>query len=550
MANFEGDNTDNAWTGDGTDEVANGYAGSDTLDGEFGNDTLNGGSGNDSLLGGEGDDSIDGGGGADQIFGGGGHDAISIDGSDTVDAGDGNDTVTGWNASNSVEGGLGADELRFTTYFDAAQRVTNLVANGGDGDDLILLVKAVLGADAYWNVLHGGAGDDTLALVGSQSSAFGDDGNDTINGSDDWNTFDNLLDGGNGNDVIYGGLHSTAQGGAGNDTLTGSVYGAASVDGGEGHDRLDAGGGFEFDQDFLIFDVVTLRGGAGDDTLRIYRHNGESLGMKDDVVIENPGEGNDTVIVDFDYTLALANVENITGLAASGTLSIAGNGFDNRVHGDNTGTASFSLAGMDGNDTVSGSTGNDTLDGGSGADELWAGGGDDSAQGGNGRDSVGGAAGNDTLSGGNGNDELYGGNGNDSLSGDAGADFLWGDAGVDRLAGGWGADTLTGGADIDTFVFNVAPGSGGSDTVTDFVSGTDKLEISRAAFKLNGTGNTLWAERLTLGTSASETNDRFVFDGTTGNLYYDADGSNAGAQVLFVTLAGVTSITAGDFTLV
>ena len=31
-----------------------------------------------------------------------------------------------------------------------------------------------------------------------------------------------------------------------------------------------------------------------------------------------------------------------------------------------------------------------------------------------------------------------------------------------------------------------------------------------------------------------------VYDATTGNLYYDADGSGAGASVLFANLAGLT----------
>ena len=62
--------------------------------------------------------------------------------------------------------------------------------------------------------------------------------------------------------------------------------------------------------------------------------------------------------------------------------------------------------------------------------------------------------------------------GNDRLTGGAGADTLNGGPGDDRLAGGPGDD-----------VFVFGPGDG-SDTVTDFRSGTDKIDLT--AFDIEG----------------------------------------------------------------
>ena len=79
------------------------------------------------------------------------------------------------------------------------------------------------------------------------------------------------------------------------------------------------------------------------------------------------------------------------------------------------------------------------------------------------------------LEGGGGADTLTGGAGADTLIGGAGADTLTGGADDDRLIGGAGDDTLTGNAGDDVFVF--ASGHG-SDTITDFDAGVDKIDLS------------------------------------------------------------------------
>ncbi|HET9716230.1 MAG TPA: VCBS domain-containing protein [Pseudolabrys sp.] len=67
---------------------------------------------------------------------------------------------------------------------------------------------------------------------------------------------------------------------------------------------------------------------------------------------------------------------------------------------------------------------------------------------------------------------IYGFGGNDKLVGGAAADFLFGGTGNDVLIGRAGNDTLTGGADADQF--RLATNSG-TDTITDYLQGTDKI---------------------------------------------------------------------------
>jgi hypothetical protein len=47
-------------------------------------------------------------------------------------------------------------------------------------------------------------------------------------------------------------------------------------------------------------------------------------------------------------------------------------------------------------------------------------------------------------------------------------------------------------------------------------------------------------------TSGHDANDRVVYNTTNGNLYYDADGSGAGAAQLIATLQGAPGFTDTD----
>jgi Ca2+-binding RTX toxin-like protein len=76
--------------------------------------------------------------------------------------------------------------------------------------------------------------------------------------------------------------------------------------------------------------------------------------------------------------------------------------------------------------------------------------------------------------------------GADTLTGGAGADTLIGGGGIDTITGGTGIDSMTGGTGADTFVFAanaagaVVSSLAAQDTITDFTSGTDKINVAQA----------------------------------------------------------------------
>lgn len=141
-----------------------------------------------------------------------------------------------------------------------------------------------------------------------------------------------------------------------------------------------------------------------------------------------------------------------------------------------------------------------------------------------------------------------------ALIGNDGANHLIGTAYADSLNGNRGNDTLAGGGGGDSFEFRQAPGSGNRDTLTDFTRGSDRLTFSRAALKGLGTGSTLSAAQLLLfsgGTPSQTSTTRFLFNTSTSVLSYDADGSaSKAAPVEVALLSGVTTLSAGDFSLI
>ena len=53
-----------------------------------------------------------------------------------------------------------------------------------------------------------------------------------------------------------------------------------------------------------------------------------------------------------------------------------------------------------------------------------------------------------------------------------------------------------------------------------------------------------------VGTSAQDADDRIIYNSTTGQLFYDADGNGSGAAVLFATLQGAPALAASDFVVI
>lgn len=179
----------------------------------------------------------------------------------------------------------------------------------------------------------------------------------------------------------------------------------------------------------------------------------------------------------------------------------------------NGGLGNDVIIGGDGNDTITGGDGNDTIRGRAGNDTIRGGRGNDEIYGNEGDDLIFGDDGNDYIHGGQGNDTIWGGDGNDViLGGTTGDDVLYGENGDDILEGGAGADTLTGGAGADTFVYAAVTDSAASvaandtvsfDSITDFTTASDKINISAINAALTGgaVGTSITVTAMTVATA-------------------------------------------------
>ena len=121
------------------------------------------------------------------------------------------------------------------------------------------------------------------------------------------------------------------------------------------------------------------------------------------------------------------------------------------------------------------------------------------------------------------------------------------------LTGGPGADTLTGGGGKDSFVF--AHLSDGIDRITDFSSGSDRLEVSADGFGgglVAGAGVSLVRLADVAGYVDSGRNGVLLLDKSgddAGTLYWDANGGSSADAVAFVRLGG-SSLLDDDFRIV
>jgi Ca2+-binding RTX toxin-like protein len=134
-----------------------------------------------------------------------------------------------------------------------------------------------------------------------------------------------------------------------------------------------------------------------------------------------------------------------------------------------------------------------------------------------------------------------------NLTGNETANTLLGNAGANILDGKAGADTLAGSTGADGFAFTTALGAGNVDRIVDFQGGVDKLRLDDAIFGGIGTPGAFNAAAFVTGSAAADASDRIVYNSTTGQLFYDADGTGGIAAVLFATLDGKPALAASDF---
>ena len=291
--------------------------------------------------------------------------------------------------------------------------------------------------------------------------------------------------------------------------------------------------------------------------------------------------------------------DNLVGTSGNDTLS-GGDGNDTLV-----GLGGFDvLNGDSGNDSLEGGGGNDVLSGGDDNDRLLGGEGGDTIRGDDGNDFVFGQGGFDLLEGGNGNDTLRGGNGDDTVVGGSGTDTLEeqingnitisdgqllargtdfyseveivhvkaghgnnvidasavtdvrvtieslngkdtiaGGSQNDILIGGGGIDNVTGNGGADDFVYQSL--NQRNDLITDFQPEQDRILIS-SSFGGGLTPGSLDAEQFVLGSAASDSGDRFIYNTSNGRLLFDSDGTGSANQVVVATLEDSPLISAED----
>jgi Ca2+-binding RTX toxin-like protein len=509
--------------------------------GNAGNNTLNGGGGNDYLVGLEGNDYLIGGAGADAMLGGTGNDTYTIDLAvgDTVryedpaqsfpfsatvlDVGDGDNILV------RINRGSGNFETR-TVSISQLFAVDTIIESPGQGEDVLLAYASFsLTTDARVETLVAAPGTADITLRGNAlaNSIYGNDG-------------DNILTGGTGNDYLVGGN--------GNDTLS-DIQGDDTLDGGAGNDRLDGGDS----SDLLIGgsgDDVLIGGGGGDDVM-IGGTGDDSYAVRSssDQVIELAGEGFDSVEVQTQsYTLSPGTSIEVLAAAPfiSSSLTITGNELDQTIVGAG---GADQLRGGGGADTLSGLGGNDTYYVSDGRETIIE------APTGNGAADTVYTSVDYTLTAGA-QVEIIStvwqyGDADIDITGNefGGGQRLIGNFGSNVLDGKGGADTLIGLGGADTFAFTTALGGGNVDQIADFEGGIDTIALSQAIFDALAPGE-LDPEAFAIGTTATEADDRIIYDPTSGNLFYDADGSGAGAAVLFATLSGAPELHATDFAVV
>jgi Ca2+-binding RTX toxin-like protein len=467
------------------------------------------------------DNVITGNGAANTLTGGAGNDTLNgAGGADTMIGGTGNDTYFVDNAGDVVVENLneGTDTVNSSITYTLTANVENLTLTGGSAiNGTGNALNNVLTGNGAANTLSGGAGNDTLDGGAGADTLIGGLGNDTYIVD---NAGDVVTENANeGTDLVKSSITYTLTANVENLTLTGSgnINGTGNalnnvltgnagnniLTGGDGNDTLDGGAGND-----------TLIGGLGNDIYIV-----DSAG---DVVIENPGEGTDTVQSSITWTLG-AEVENLT-LIGTSAINGTGNALNNV------------LTGNSGNNILIGGAGNDTLNGGLGADTMIGGAGNDVYT----VDNVGDVV---TEYAGEGTDTV-----NSSITWSLGANLenltLTGTSAINGtgnaldnvLTGNSAANVLTGGAGNDTYIVGVG------DTIVENANEGIDLVQSSVTFSIAAFAN---VENLTLtGTSAINSTGNALDNILIGNSGVNTLTGGAGNDTLD-GMAGADTLVGG-----
>ncbi|WP_287468314.1 calcium-binding protein [Hydrogenophaga sp.] len=310
---------------DGTRSMGTALAGNDTLLGASIAETLNGGHGNDFVAGGNGNDQLVGWYGNDTLTGGSGRDTLSGQFDDDVyriGLGDGKDEIIEASGYDVLEFGAGilAQDVqlhrdlndlvisvqegsiqtrikdRFT--YEATKIELIRFADGTQWDEAAIAQHTVSTAA---DTLNGSAADDQFFVDnnGDVVSEAPNQGIDTVHSAISYTLADNVE-----NLTLTGVIDLKGTGNALDNVITGNA----------GDNILSGGDGMN-----------TLLGGQGDDRYHIHASY--------DVVVEQAGEGVDTVYADQSYSLP-DHIENFVTTAVNPgyrTIQVTGNALDNVI---------------------------------------------------------------------------------------------------------------------------------------------------------------------------------------------------------------------------
>ncbi|MBW4429138.1 MAG: calcium-binding protein [Nostoc desertorum CM1-VF14] len=593
-------------------QLLNGDYGNDTLSASgyddyydnvyvIGNNTLNGGAGDDYLI-------VSFSKANNLLNGGDGNDTFSFSknysSNDTVDGGIGDDLLSYDTYYYDITGGITTNfnpttnigSIRLGTNRISYKNIERLNITGTSNDDLIVgsngndtLSGGVSGNDT----VDGGLGEDLLVYNSGTSKGITTTFNATTNTGSitsgtnrvNYKNIERLNITGTSNDDLIVGNN-------GNDTLSTGAGGNDRVDGGLGEDLLVYNSG-SVQGITTNFNATTNTGLITDGTNQVSYKNIERLNItgtqSDDLIVGNNGNdtinagisGNDTVDGGLGDDLLVyipRTSEGITSTFDATTNSgMITNGtqvsYKNIERLEITGTQSDDLiVGSNGNDTIIGNitytvgfrdleevamiAGNDTIDGGAGEDLLIVN--DSGNSEGKGIISNFNASTN-TGSITNGTSrisyksierlDITGTQYDDLIAGSNGNDTLKGGFGNDTLTGSKGNDSLIGGAGTDTFAFKNF--NEGVDRLDDFNTTNELIQVTAAGFGGGLSSGTLETNKFAIGASATTNTQRFIFNSTTGGLFFDLDGSASRfTQVQFAQLDAEVALTEKNFVVV
>lgn len=394
--------------------------------------------------------------------------------------------------------GMGKDDIRETSFTLSASKPLSL--------ELVLQQHFGLRLTSVSD--HGVGRELSLKLTGQLTGApkvIGETSSPPETGTDDGTTqpdptpavsYDDLIEAGDGNDTIYGGLGDDEMQGEGGDDLIigGKDNGTLKWDGGlsvkigdnlYGNDGNDTflykkGDGVDMIWDFQPGkDVIKLSGytladiygftivKAVDDRIEATDHDKIAiiLSKDGDAIILNdyPAPSNSDVAIVFADGMTLSSARILELARANPVALAAGVSRTSAPHASASQSAvkavPLKLHGSNDGETIMGGLGSDTIYGNEGVN---------------------------ALKGLSGNDELYGGNVADTILGDDGDDIGYGNGGDDIIVGGAGSDKLYGAGGVDIIFGDDAEGISLPALLTEYTVPTGVKDVS-ASLKITGT---------------------------------------------------------------